>query len=206
MQVFITMASFLSVGLSEVTTLPDESYTIEYLVKSTGEWRNARILAQSTEVADMEVRRDGHSYLLAQKDDGQWILDPRVHGEIRPFSMSVSDAGTEIGKVEPILTIRDHLFQHRGRFYIFGSIPEGRAPGEFLTGSKYISRLDNFPHVNLTEVDHHTRSMLRRAFRGVLVGEFGGLGSDGHLVRLSGELEDIGLFLAACSYLLFSTR
>src|SRR5437773_7169387 len=108
MQVFIVTASFRSVSSSEVSIVPDESYVIEYLVKSTGEQRTAKILARSTEVANIAGRSDDHTYLLAQKDDGLWILDPRVQGEIRPFSMSVSDSAAAMGAVEPILTIRDH--------------------------------------------------------------------------------------------------
>jgi hypothetical protein len=42
-------------------------------------------------------------------------------------------------------------------------------------------------------------------FLGVPVGETSGLGTHGHHVKVEKELEDIGLIIAASSYLLYST-
>jgi hypothetical protein len=82
--------------------------------------------------------------------------------------------------------------------------PEGRHWNEYLQGPRYISRLDNFPYSDLTDLDDHIRHRLRR-FRGVPVGEASGLGLHSHHVKVDKELEDIGLFLAASSYLIYST-
>ena len=82
--------------------------------------------------------------------------------------------------------------------------PEGKHWNEYVSGIRYISRLDNFPYSDLREIDHHVKHELLR-FRGVSVGEVSGLGIQGHHVKLGKELEVIGLQLAASSYLIYST-
>ena len=82
--------------------------------------------------------------------------------------------------------------------------PEGKHWNEYLSGPRYISRLDNFPYSDLKEIDHHIKHKLRR-FRGVQVGEVSGLGLQGHHVKVDKELEVIGLLIAASSYLIYST-
>lgn len=180
---------------------------VDYVVKKTSSpWRTG-IYIDTEEVADIRTRED-LTYLLTAKDGNEWIMTARVHGEIMPFSMTVNQSkahdtsGSTPGTT--VLTIRDHLFLHKGRFYMLASTPEGRPLKEFLLGKRYICRLDNFPFSDLTEIDHETRSRLRR-FRGTPVGELAGLGKEGHRVHLSDELEDISLPLAASCYLLFST-
>ena len=58
------------------------------------------------------------------------------------------------------------------------------------------------------ENKHHQnlRQKLKR-FRGVPVGEASGLGAtpEGHHVKVNDELDDIGLFLAAISYLMYAS-
>jgi hypothetical protein len=103
-----------------------------------------------------------------------------------------------------VLTIREHLFKHREKFYMLTNHPEGKHWNEYLSGPRHISRLDNFPYTELAELDHHIRHRLRR-FRGIPVGEASGFGIDGHHVRVDKELEDIGLLIAASSYLLYAT-
>jgi hypothetical protein len=87
---------------------------------------------------------------------------------------------------------------------MFTNHPEGRPWHQYLSGPRYISRLDNFPYSDLAEVDHHLKHRLKR-FRGVPVGEASGLGTHGHHVKVEKELEDVGLIIAASSYLLYST-
>jgi hypothetical protein len=179
----------------------------DYLVKETGNPLRTKIYIGDEEIAEIQVRGD-LTHILTAKNGDTWTLDARVHGEIRPFSMTVSQPiphePSHAASGTTVLTIRDHLFLHRGRFYLLGCAPEGRPLGEFLVGKRYICRLDNFPFLDLTEIDHETRSRLRR-FRGPQVGELEGLGKGGHRVRLSDELEDIGLPLSASCYLLYST-
>ena len=82
--------------------------------------------------------------------------------------------------------------------------PEGKHWNEYLSGTRYISRLDNFPYSDLTDIDHHIKHELLR-FRGVPVGEVSALGIQGHHVKVEKELEVIGLLIAASSYLIYST-
>jgi hypothetical protein len=151
-----------------------------------------------------EVRpREGGTYSLAASGGEAWTLSSRVEGEVRPFSMAVTrKEGSGAG--EAVLTIRDHLFIHGSRFYLVGGIPRERRAREFLRGARFICRLDNFPFPSLAEVDQETKSRLRR-HRGEVVGEFGGLGRDGHRVEIADELEEIGMPLAAACYLLYSS-
>ncbi|MDA4117104.1 MAG: hypothetical protein OK455_02040 [Thaumarchaeota archaeon] len=183
------------------------SLVADYIVKAADRPGGASIYINGKEVAEMRTRHD-LSHVLATKDGNEWALTARVNGDIIPFSMTVKrlkarDAhDAALGTI--VLTVRYHVFLHKGKFYMFGAAPEGRPLREFLVGKKFICRLDNFPFSDLTEIDLETMERLRR-FRGVPVGEYEGLGKEGHRVRISEELEDIGLPLAASCYLLYST-
>jgi hypothetical protein len=72
-----------------------------------------------------------------------------------------------------------------------------------------LAGLNNFPYSKLSEVDHQhytLRDKIKR-LRGTPVGEASGLGTEnrGHRVKLDSELDDIGLFIAAISYLLYAS-
>jgi hypothetical protein len=165
----------------------------------------AKIFLDDEEIAKIKNGEDRKSFKLISKDGSRWILTNNIHGEFRPFSITVLEQikGKDDASRE-VLTIREHLFKHREKFYMLTNHPEGKHWNEYLSGPRYISRLDNFPYSELAELDHHIRHRLRR-FRGIPVGEASGLGIDGHHVRVDKELEDIGLLIAASSYLLYST-
>jgi hypothetical protein len=179
----------------------------DYVVKMSGNPSLTRIYTDEQELAEIRTS-ENLTYHLIAKNGNEWILNARVHGEIRPFSMtatiSKAEDARDLTPGSSVLTIRDHLFLHNGKFYTLAGAPEGRPPREFLLGKRYICRLDNFPFSDLGEIDHETRSKLRR-FRGPAVGELEGLGKEGHRVHLSDELEEISLPLAASCYLLYST-
>lgn len=182
------------------------SFVVDYLVKRTAKPWDAKIYALGKEVADIR-RGESSTYIVRTKGKDAWILSRSIKGEIKPFSMEVmaiesSQAHGKGGAAELVIT--DHLFEHRGKVYMLTSSPEGRPLRDFVLGKRYICRLDNFPLSGLAEIDYETRSRLRK-FRGVPVGEMDGLGTEGHHVRLSEELEDIGLPLSASCYLLYST-
>jgi len=46
---------------------------------------------------------------------------------------------------------------------------EGRHWNNYISGPRYIARLDNFPYSDLTELDHNLKHRLRR-YRGVPIG------------------------------------
>jgi hypothetical protein len=181
----------------------------EYLVVGPRPWE-AKIFLDGEggeEIAEIKKGEDQKSFKLIRKKDGhKWILTKNVHGEFRPFSMSVLDQNEHngCGIDKNVLTIREHLFKHRGKFYMLTNHPEGKHWNEYLSGIRYISRLDNFPYSDLTDLDYQIKHKLRR-FRGVPVGEVSGLGIQGHHVKVEKELEDIGLLIAASSYLIYST-
>lgn len=177
------------------------TYGTDYLVKRTGSPSEARIFA-SGEAAGELREVDGQSCVLMSGGKERWKLSRRVHGEVRPFSLEVTELGGRRGRV--VLTVRNHLFVHHARIYMLTNSPAGRPLREYLLGKRYICRLDGFPTSRLAEVDHESWSRLR-TFRGAPVGEMDGLGTVGHHVRLTEELEDIGLPLAAACYLLYST-
>jgi hypothetical protein len=111
-----------------------------------------------------------------------------------------------------LLIIQDNIFMHNGKFYMLANHPESKSWQDYVNSPvRYISRLDNFPYSNVSEMDeskHHQdlRQKLKR-FRGVPVGEASGLGAtpEGHRVKVNDELDDIGLFLAATSYLMYAS-
>jgi hypothetical protein len=175
----------------------------EYIIRGPKAW-SAKIFLEGKEIAKISKGEDLTSKLISM-DGRQWILTNNVHGEFRPFSISVIDSNKDkADTTREVLTIRDHVFKHRGKFYMLTNHPEGRPWHQYLSGPRYICKLDNFPYSDLAELDHHTRHRLRR-FRGVPVGEASGLGKDGHHVKIDKELDDIGLFIAAASYLIYCT-
>lgn len=173
---------------------------MEYVVRKSPGNPEAVVLVKDSRVASIKKGPE-HDFRLLLDYGEEYVLTSKVHGQFRPFSMVVRKSGQDYAG--DILTIREHLFKHKGNFYMLTNHPAGKHWQESLSGSKYISRLDNFPHSELEHVDANTWHRLRK-FRGVAVGELSGLGTDGHHVRVEDELEDIGLFLAAASYLLYT--
>ncbi len=165
----------------------------------------ARIYSDKIEVGEIK-KGTGPSFNLISTDGRIWNITNKVHGEVRPFSLRVLQEKNENKENlnDEALIIREHLFKYRGKFYMFANHPEGKPWHEYLSGPRYISRLDNFPYSDLEEIDHHIKHKLKR-FRGVKVGEASGLGVNGHIVKVWGDLENIGLLIAASSYLLYST-
>jgi len=175
----------------------------KYLIRGS-KADEAKVFLGDEEIAEIKKGEDGKSFKLISNDGRKWILTNNVNGEFRPFSLSVLEQNNgKDGASREVLTIREHLFKYRGRFYMLTNHPEGKHWNKYLKGPRYIGRLDNFPYSDLSDLDHHIRHRLRR-FRGIPVGEASGLGIQGHHVRVDKELEDIGLLIAASSYLLYS--
>ena len=150
---------------------------------------------------------------LETKDEpvDHWILTNKLDGRIKPFSLACyranKDRGVLLESQEPFLKIRDHLFSHNNKFYSIGeAIPARAPPRNFIQGSKYITRLVNFPFILLDEIDSETKHQMKK-FRGIAVAEIFGLGADGFHLKIYGdELADIGLSLTASTYILYTTR
>jgi hypothetical protein len=164
-----------------------------------------------------------------KEDDGcEWILTRRVNGEYRPFSYSVRKLKRNVRGIhtknnnyhdvakdgdnnnDEVFVVRDQLFKHNGKFYMLANHPEGKHWNEHLHNtSRYVSRLDDFPYTELTEVDYQDRDLRDKIkrLRGTPVGETSGLGIEekGHQVRVDDELHDVGLFIAAISYLIYAS-
>ena len=189
----------------------------------------AKVFQDGKEIAEIKKSGDFAFKLTRQHDGKEWILVNKVHGERKPFSLSVSDADNKADSTDhlhhphhqtsehdhhhhkhDVLTIKNHVFKHDDKFYMLTNHPAGNAPHTYISGPRYISRLDNFPHSQLAEVekhDSHGGSHRLKRFRGVPVGEASGLGitESGHHVKVGEELRDIGLFIAASSYLLYAS-
>lgn len=174
--------------------------TIEFAIKRTGKSSDAVINSGGKKVASL--RGEGNMlFRLESTGDGGWQLDPRVHGEIRPFSMNVTASGRPGA---PVLTIRNHVFRHGGKTYLLNGIPEDVRPAEHILGGRYICRLDKFQFSDLEDIDLETWGRLRM-HRGVSVGTVEGFGLGEYKVKLSQELQGIGLPLSAASYLIYAT-
>ena len=172
----------------------------EYAVRRAGKVSDAVISESGKRVATLQGE-ERLQFRLESTEEEAWVLDPRVHGEIRPFSMSVTALAAP---QEPVLTIRNHVFFHDRRAYMLTAIPEDVHPSEHVLGKRHINRLDKFPFARLEDIDLQTWGRLR-GHRGVSVGTIDGLGLDEFRVTIPEELQDIGLQLSAASYLLYST-
>lgn len=171
----------------------------EYAVKRTGKTSEAAISQGGKRVASL--RGEGKLLFRLQTAREGWLLDPRVHGEIRPFSMRVTAADAP---GDEALEIRNHVFFHNGKAFMLTAVPQDASPAEHVLGKRHVVRLDNFPFSRLEDIDLETWGRLRR-HRGRSVGTIDGLGLNEFRVSLSRDLQDIGLQLAAASYLLYST-
>jgi hypothetical protein len=178
--------------------------------KGPTQWEAKVYSEDGKEVAEIKKGEGPEFRMLSKKDNREWVLTNRIDGEHRRFSFSVKDAEEkEQGKDAALLTIRDNIFRHNGRFYMLANHPEGKSWQHHVNSLvRYISRLDNFPHSDMDENKHdqHLRQKVKR-FRGVPVGEASGLGAapEGHSVKVNDELDDIALFLAATSYLMYAS-
>jgi len=192
------------------------------IIKGPTHW-DARIFSKNGEEIATITKGEGLEFkLISRKDNREWVLTNKVDGQHRRFSFSVSEAEKkEQMRVEGrgsvlednvLLTIQDNIFMHNGKFYMFANHPEGKSWHDYVISPvRYISRLDNFPYSSISEMDenkHHQslRYKLKR-FRGVPVGEASGLGAtpEGHQVKVNDELDGIGLFIAATSYVMFAS-
>jgi hypothetical protein len=185
--------------------------------KGPTQWE-AKVFSEDGKEQVAEIRKgEGPEFRMQnKKDKREWVLSNRIDGEHRRFSFSVKEAkkekegGQEEGAA--LLVIRDGIFKHNGKFYMLANNPEGRSWKDYVDNPiRYISRLDGFPHLDESEMDknkhdQHLRQKIKR-FRGVPVGEASGLGAtpEGHNVKVNDELDDIGLFIAATSYLIYAT-
>lgn len=172
-------------------------YSDEYLVKKDGDAGSVQLVRNGTRVA--RLAPDGGYDFKLVADSQEWILTNRVHGEYRPFSLSILRSGNEV------LTIRDHLFKYRDRFYMMTNHPQGQHWSDYVnSGTRYICRMDNLPLSDLASIKPHIKHEMKK-FRGKPVAEISGLtADDGHLVKVGGELKEIGLLVAAASHLLYS--
>jgi hypothetical protein len=174
---------------------------LEYVVTRTGDPSEAEIRQSGELVARLDKMKGDLRTLLKLENPPKrmFYLDPKVDGSIAAFSTVVYD---DSGKTW--LKIKSGVLSYNGKIYLFKSLPEGKSMSGHLLGMKFISRMDNLPFHDVDEIDRQTREKLIK-HRGMEVGRLSGLGSLGHKVVLSDELKDIGLPLAAASYLLYST-
>lgn len=173
--------------------------TAEFSVKRLGRAFDAVITSEGSEVARV-IRQQGGRYELEGPGAKKWELDPRVGGEIMPFSMTVTAPHDEV----PVLTVVRGVFLYETKFYMFMGVPEDVEPKESLLDGRHIIRLDGLPFSTLEEMDKETWGRLKR-LRGVSVAQVSGMGIEQHIVRVSDELSAIGVILAAVSYLLYAT-
>lgn len=188
----------------------------EFVIRKGPKQWEANIFSGKDEIA--KISREGLIYKLVRQKDGlEWVLTNKVQGELRPFSFTVRKSGQKNhgpgGNGEKpgqeVFAVRDQIFQHNGKFYMIANHPEDKTWNEHVYGSvKYIGRLDDFPYSDLSQVDHDhytLRDKIKR-LRGKSVGEASGVGTDkqGHRVKLDSELDEVGLFIAVISYLLYA--
>jgi hypothetical protein len=158
----------------------------------------ARIFSKQQQIG--ELRNVAKGLFRLTDEAKSWLLNRKIDGTLLPFSMLISEERDS----KEILKVKDHLFPYNAYFYMIGGIPESQNPKDHLRGYKYIIRITNFPHTQHEQIDEETLSRLKR-HRGVPVGRIHGLGSKGFYLKIEDELKDIGLPLAAATYLMYST-
>ena len=175
---------------------------------------DATIFSDKHEVAKIVKNEDFSFKLTRFKDEQEWILTKFVDSKRPPFSYTLLN----ITKTSPnkndefneVFTVREQLFKYNDKFYMLASHPTEKSWTDYINSpTRYICRLDNFPYTNLSDVDHDhyiLRHKIKR-LRGTPIGEAAGLAQheDGHRVSLNEEIADIGLFIAAISYLLYAS-
>jgi hypothetical protein len=181
---------------SVISRLPSE-----FMIKHERDSSQADVLVSQQEAAEL-LRKGKNDYELISNENQRWKIDRKVDGRISPFSIVATSETPNEGR-EKELKIKNHLFQHKGNFYMIGT-PEGKSRGNFNKGAKYIVRLVNFPFPNLDSIDPEIVHRLGR-MRGVPVASFSGLGANGFHATFEKELEEIGLPLAVISYLIYSS-
>jgi hypothetical protein len=192
---------------------------LEFTVKRQPKQWNAKILSNNEIIADVKKREGPDFRLIRHKDNREWLLTNKIDNEHRRFSFSVRDMDNEKkdNGDDAVFTVRDHIFKHNGKYYMLACNPEGKLWQEYVDANiRYICRLDNFPFPDMAEggagseyggLQHHHLRQKQKRFRGVPVGETSGLAIEerGHRVKVEKELEDVGLFLAAISYLMHAS-
>jgi hypothetical protein len=176
-----------------------------YEVKRTGKPWEAQILLNDKHAGELRAGK-GYTFILESVDGSGWRLTNHVHGERRPFSMR-TERITSVKRRpdgDSEFLVKNHLFEHDGKFYLLGGTPVDSSRSETLLGRRYIVRIDGFPYKRIEDIDELTMSRLIH-HRGTVVGEISGLGLQSHQVKIGKELAGIGLVLAACSYLMYST-
>jgi len=196
----------------------------EFTVRRGPTQWDAGIFSKAGEEIAAITKGEGLEFkLIGRKDNREWVISNKVDGQHRRFSFTINEAKKKEEKIgkgrnpvlennNALLTIQDNIFQHNDKFYMLANHPEGKSWDSYINSPvRYISRLDNFPYSSVFEMGENKyyqdlRHKLKR-FRGVPVGEASGLGAtpEGHHVKVSDELDDIGLFLAATSYLMFAS-
>src|ERR671938_44303 len=94
--------------------------TSGYVIIGPRPWEAKIFLDQDhgDEIAEIKKGDDQKSFKLIRKNDGhKWTLTKNVHGEFRPFSISVLDQNEHNGDGinKNVLTIREHLFKYRDK-------------------------------------------------------------------------------------------
>ena len=179
-------------------TTGEQLLTRTYFLKEENA-NTATVSCDSVRVAQLKRLEKGEARLLSN-DGKSFRISNVVNGHVRPFSLQIIDEESD----KAALTVKDHLFSCGGTIFMIGNVPESRTYRDTLSGPKYIAELPNFPFSDLDEVDPETKNRLRR-HRGIQVGEMSGIGEYGHIVKLEGKLEGIGLLVSVACCILYTT-
>ncbi|MDG6942335.1 MAG: hypothetical protein JRN34_05375 [Nitrososphaerota archaeon] len=171
---------------------------MEFTIKGAKE-PFATVFIGGREVATVSSERKA-SFAIRSETRGEWRIELRDHGEMKPFSAEITGANSK----DPVLKIKNRLFFYKGAAYLLAGIPEDAKPADHVLGKRHVIRLDSFPFSNLKEVDPETWGRLR-LHRGASVGEIDGDNPQEFRVALSNELEEIGIQLSAALYLLYTS-
>ena len=127
-------------------SLPGAS-AVDYLIERSLDPRETRISANGVPAAELrgpgDAREDVFTVTAIGREDAgrpgdRWTLSPRIHGVVKPFSITVkkidytaedgsddhADGAEKEDEGSPLFTIEHGLFFYTGRFYVFNGRPE----------------------------------------------------------------------------------
>ena len=99
---------------------------MEFIIKAT-ERQPARVLVDGKEVATIEPGGKA-TFGIRSVSLGDWKVELRDDGQIRPFSAEIT--GTDTNGVA--VKIRNHLFFYKGAAYLLTGIPAGVRPADHV--------------------------------------------------------------------------
>jgi hypothetical protein len=94
----------------------------EYVIQGSKPW-DAKVFLDGKQIAEIKKEENLNLKLVNSNDGHEWIVTKKVHGEFRPFSISILDQnkGDKVVGRQEVFTIRASLQAQRHFLYAYKS-------------------------------------------------------------------------------------